>query len=58
MNRFSAEGRLALITGATRGIGFAAANALAVSGADVILVGRNHGELQQAAGLIRPTDGR
>lgn len=55
MNHFSAEGRLALVTGATRGIGFAAASALATAGADVVLVGRNHDEIQQAAERIRPT---
>lgn len=58
MKRFSTEGRLALVTGATRGIGLAAASALADSGADVILVGRNSEELQQAAKTIRFSERR
>jgi gluconate 5-dehydrogenase len=53
MNPFSLEGRLALITGATRGIGLGAARALAQSGADVILVGRNLAELEHAADELR-----
>ncbi|KAG9246816.1 2-deoxy-d-gluconate 3-dehydrogenase-like protein [Calycina marina] len=39
---FSLEGETALITGGTRGIGQAAALALAEAGADVILVQRDH----------------
>jgi gluconate 5-dehydrogenase len=53
MNPFSVEGKLALVTGATRGIGLGAARALATSGADVILVGRDEAELERAADELR-----
>ena len=53
MNPFSVEGKLALITGATRGIGLGAARALAQSGANVILVGRDEHELETSASDLR-----
>jgi gluconate 5-dehydrogenase len=53
MNLFLLEGELALVTGATRGIGLGAAKALAQSGADLILVGRNRPELERAATDLR-----
>ena len=53
MNPFAVEGKLALITGATRGIGLGAARALAQSGASVILVGRDQTELERAAHDLR-----
>src|SRR5665213_1932107 len=53
MNPFSVENKLALITGATRGIGLGAARALAQSGADVILVGRDQTELERSADELR-----
>jgi gluconate 5-dehydrogenase len=53
MNPFTVEGKLALITGATRGIGLGAARALAQSGADVILVGRDQAELERSADKLR-----
>jgi gluconate 5-dehydrogenase len=49
MNPFTVESKLALVTGATRGIGLGAARALAQSGAKVILVGRDEAALQAAA---------
>lgn len=55
MNPFSVEGKLALVTGATRGIGLGAARALAKSGAGVILVGRDKAELDRAADELRAT---
>src|SRR5262249_54336625 len=51
------DGRVALVTGAGRGIGRSAARALAEAGAEVWLVARTAGEVEQAAGGIR-TAGR
>lgn len=46
-------GRIALVTGGGRGIGKAAAVALAKRGADVVVVARSQGEVDAAAGEIR-----
>jgi gluconate 5-dehydrogenase len=53
VNLFSLEGRTALITGASRGIGFAIASALAQAGARVILNGRSRASLDEAAERLR-----
>ena len=53
MNRFALNGKLALITGASRGIGLGIARALAESGADAILAGRDGTELGRAADQLR-----
>jgi gluconate 5-dehydrogenase len=50
---FSLEGRVALITGASRGLGLAMAGALAKAGATVILNGRNANTLKVAADELR-----
>ncbi|HZB90295.1 MAG TPA: SDR family NAD(P)-dependent oxidoreductase, partial [Stellaceae bacterium] len=42
---FSLEGRLALVTGAARGLGLAMARSLAQAGADVLLNGRDEARL-------------
>jgi 2-deoxy-D-gluconate 3-dehydrogenase len=49
---FSLAGKTAIITGASRGLGRAAAEALAAAGANVVLVGRDEAALQEAIGLI------
>lgn len=46
-------GKVALITGATSGIGFATAKLFAQQGAKVGLLGRNEAELQQAASELQ-----
>src|SRR3984957_16379671 len=51
------SGRIALVTGASRGIGFAAAKALAAEGAHVVLVARTVGGLEQADDEIRKSGG-
>jgi len=51
------EGQLALVTGASRGIGAAAAKALAAEGAHVILTARSAGALEQVEEAIHATGG-
>ena len=50
---FRLDGKRALVTGAGRGIGLAAASALADAGAHVTLVSRTRNEIEQAADAIR-----
>ena len=50
--RFSLEGRTALVTGSSRGIGWETARALAEAGAHVILNGRNENTLKERAGEL------
>ena len=50
---FNLQGRLALVTGGSRGIGFAIATALAGAGARVILNGRSTEALEAAAKTLR-----
>lgn len=52
-SRFSLEGRVALITGASRGIGRSAALAFAGAGADVALASRKQEDLEKVAVEIR-----
>ena len=50
-------GRVALVTGATRGIGRAAALALAGAGAEVIALGRTQGALEEFDDAVRAAGG-
>ncbi|TVQ28914.1 MAG: SDR family oxidoreductase [Geminicoccaceae bacterium] len=54
---FRLDGKRALVTGASRGIGRAAAAALADAGAHVVLASRNTDELADLAAAIRATGG-
>ena len=55
---FRLDGRSALITGAGRGIGRAAAVALAEAGADVTLSARSKDEIEALANEIQAAGGR
>lgn len=53
--RFSLDGNVAVVTGASGGIGTAAAVALAEAGADLALVGRNVAKLEETTRAVAAT---
>src|SRR5207245_10704965 len=52
LEAFSLEGKAAIVTGASRGIGAAIATAFAEAGADVALAARSTSDIEQLAGKI------
>lgn len=52
ITRFSLEGRTALVTGASKGIGACIARVLADAGADIVAAGRDQSGLDQVCGIV------
>jgi len=47
------KGKVAIVTGSTRGLGKGMALALAEAGADVVITGRSEDALGEVAGIVR-----
>ena len=58
ISRFRLDNRVALITGASSGLGVSFATGLAEAGADVVLVARRGDKLEETAGLVARPAGR
>jgi NAD(P)-dependent dehydrogenase (short-subunit alcohol dehydrogenase family) len=58
LDSFRLDGKLALVTGGARGLGFTMATALAEAGADVALAGRTIASCNEAAASIASSTGR
>jgi 7-alpha-hydroxysteroid dehydrogenase len=52
-DRFQLDGRVAIITGAGKGIGASIARALADAGADCVLTARTAADIDSVAGEVR-----
>jgi len=57
-DRWSLDGRVALVTGASRGLGLGCAQALAAAGATVLMVAREPARLRLAVDAVRAAGGR
>ncbi len=57
MNLFDLTGKTALVTGSSRGIGYALAGGLLEAGARVVVHGRNNDVAESAAGTLREVTG-
>ncbi len=55
---FKLDGRVALITGGNRGLGFAMAQGLAEAGADVVVTSRKQEKAEESAATLARTTGR
>ena len=53
IKRFSLAGKTALVTGATKGIGFETCKVLADAGADIAAVGRDRAGLAEVAAAVK-----
>jgi gluconate 5-dehydrogenase len=58
LEQFNLAGRIALVTGASAGIGFALARGLAAAGAEVVLNARGVDKLESAAAVLRDEGAR
>lgn len=58
LDAFRLDGRRALVTGGSKGLGYVMARALAQAGADVALVSRTRSEVEDAASALRAETGR
>ena len=56
MSRYELSGKVALVTGGARGIGFATAKSLIARGARVVIVDLDPEAVQLAAGRLHDTD--
>jgi NAD(P)-dependent dehydrogenase (short-subunit alcohol dehydrogenase family) len=55
---FSLEGKVALVTGGSKGLGYEMARHMALAGADVVITSRHLEEVSEAAARIREETGR
>jgi NAD(P)-dependent dehydrogenase (short-subunit alcohol dehydrogenase family) len=58
VNSFRLDGKISLVTGASRGLGLAIAEALAGAGSDIVINARGQGPLESVAKSIREKTGR
>jgi NAD(P)-dependent dehydrogenase (short-subunit alcohol dehydrogenase family) len=58
LDLFRLDGKVAVVTGASSGLGVAFSQALAEAGADVVITGRRTSRLAHTAGLVRAAGGR